>query len=86
MNIPPFINSKFVEKDGTLSSYGKYMMQQLITQLQTNAGTEGIVTPAQPATNIALLNSSQNGTLIYDSTNDLLKANIAGTFQTIVTM
>lgn len=83
MNIPNFLNEKIVDKEGYLTAPWQNMLIQLITELQKNAGNEGLVMPSQTAANIALLTNSSNGTLVYDSTNNIPKVNVNGTFKSI---
>lgn len=94
MIIPNFQNSRFVNKDGYLTDEWQNIFQALITALQQNLSDEGFLVPQQSAANIAKLQTAfaastnpatYNGDLIYDSTNDLLKVNIAGTFKTVTT-
>jgi hypothetical protein len=95
MNIPNFENIQFVDKNGYLTEQWQNIMQQLITALQSNVSNEGFQIPQQPTTNITMLQSqfaaSPNpaayyGNLLYDSTTNQLKVNLAGTFHVVVTI
>lgn len=89
MKIPSFIQERFVDENGYLTPSWAAVLMQLLSQLQINAGDEGLVTPSLSSSDITIVGTStnlQNGTFIYDSTNNLLKATIAGTFKQIVTM
>lgn len=68
-----------------LTNEWRSIFQQLFEVLQARIGDEGIVIPSQSAANIGLLTNSSNGTLVYDSTNNLVKINIAGAWKTITT-
>lgn len=92
MNIPNFENVRFVGRDGMLTDQWLLIIQQLITQLQTNLSNEGYLIPQLPTTTITDLQTqyaaSANpsvyyGNLLYDSTTNQLKVNIAGTFKVI---
>lgn len=87
MNIPNFVDIPVVNvKTGMLSPEWRYIMQQLIQTLQTNASEQGLVIPTQIAADIALIEGrkvfspitptgefvTQFGTLLYDSTNNLI--------------
>ena len=63
-----------------------WYFQNLTLALQTNFSPEGLLIPPQTAANLAALTNSQGGILLYDSTNNLGKINISGTFRTIVTL
>jgi len=87
MNIPdlPYFDP-VVDSEGKLTSKWLNALQQLLTELQTNASNEGIQMPPQPTTNIVKLNTqSAVGRIIYDSTQNLLFGNINGTFKQITT-
>jgi len=92
MIIPNFEYTKLVDENGYLTPQWQSIFQQLITALQTNLSDEGFLPPQQPTTNIATLQTRFNassapsnyfGDLIYDSTTDELKVNIAGTFKVV---
>jgi hypothetical protein len=86
MNIPNFQSSKFVDSNGYLTNEWQLIMQQLIQALQQNLSNEGYKLPQQSAANIATLNTTDStGNLIYDSTNNVAKVNLNGTYVTITT-
>lgn len=85
MTIPAYENMQFVDKNGWLTSQWEQLLIQLILALQYGLDNPGYVIPSLDAVTIATLTTSPNGTMIYDSTNDLLKVNIAGTFKTVTT-
>jgi len=74
-NLPAF--SPIVDESGNRTPVEQIFMQQLITQLQQNIGTEGFVVPTLTASQITtiqnnvLLNGQftcQYGTIVYNST------------------
>lgn len=83
MNIPNFVQEKLVDEKGHLTDSWRLVITQLLNELQKNAGNEGLVSPSQPETTIANLTASQNGAMVYDSTNNAMKVNINGIFKTI---
>lgn len=92
MNIPNYENTPFVNEDGYLTDQWSLILQQLITLLQQNLSDQGYQVPQQPTTtintlitqfNAAPLPSQYFGDIIYDSTTDELKVNIAGTFKVV---
>lgn len=94
MIIPNFQNTKIVDRNGYLTEEWQNIFQALFTALQGNVSEEGFHIPQQSAANIATLQTqfaaatnpaTYYGDMLYDSTNDLLKVNIAGTFKTITT-
>lgn len=82
MQIPAFEAVKFVDEKGMLTPAAEQMLKLLFQQLTLNVGTEGFTVSSQPASNIALLTNSANGTIIYDSTNNQFKGLVAGVFKT----
>lgn len=83
IRIPNLPNGKLVDEQGNASDDELTFRQGLITSLQQNFGPEGCVVPTQTAADIAIIVANQlpngqytcrPGTLLYDSTNDLLKA------------
>ena len=87
MAIPVFDNIQVVDDKGLLTPEWRSILQDLFQVLQTRFSDEGLVMPSQTLDNIKLLVSppTQNGTMIYDVTDDLAKINIAGVWQTIGT-
>jgi hypothetical protein len=92
MNIPNYFTSRFVDDKGYMTPEYQNFFQQLITQMQLNLSNEGFQLPQQSTTNINHIlsgfNSSTNpsayyGDVLYDSTTDEAKINIAGTFKVI---
>lgn len=86
MNIPNFSGSAIADKNGNPTSEFQSWMDQLILELQKNAGTEGLTPVSLPTDDISKIESSdnkQNGTFIYDSDTDEVKVNINGTFKTV---
>ena len=96
MIIPNLPVDKMVEEDGKPTGVELLFRQNLIQALQQGAGPEGLVAPSQTAANIAIIVANtdaqgrftcQPGTLLYDTTNDLVKVAVlvAGvpTFKTI---
>lgn len=86
MNIPSFIQERVIDENGYFTPSWAFVIEQLLSQLQINAGAEGLVPSSLKTEDIAVVAAStnlQNGTLIYDSTTDQLKTNIAGTFKVI---
>jgi len=102
MMIPSYVDIPVIDiQTGKLTDEWKVIIQQLLQQLQINAGTEGLVSPTlssdinsvTPPTvggEIGLLEASgnvQNGTLIYDVFTDNLKVKLSdGTFHVVVTL
>ena len=86
MNIPSFTKMKLIQEDGTPTMEYAQFMSQLTQALQGGLSQEGIKTPGQTAANITVLNTQKSlGNLVYDTDNDKLMVNIAGTFKTVTT-
>lgn len=87
MMIPNFENTKFVDRNGNLTAEWQLILQQLFTLLQTNLSNEGYKLPQQTTAIITSLNTAASiGNLIYDSTLDVAKVNLAGVYKTIQTL
>jgi hypothetical protein len=84
--IPAFDNIKVIDEKGFWTPEYRAIMQELFQILQIRVSGEGLVMPSLTAANIAKLTTSANGAMVYDSTNDLAKLNIAGSFKTIQTL
>ena len=74
-NLPPL--SPTVDENRMRTPTEQVFMDQLIKQLQQNAGPEGLVMPTQDATNITAIQNNQlpngeytcaYGTMLYNST------------------
>ena len=80
--------SPMIDKNGYITDIWGLFFDQLILSLQTNLKPEGFVIPPQTAANIALLIGTDNNpqssynNIVYDSTNNAFKGNIAGTWKT----
>lgn len=94
MIIPQFEYEPLVDiTTGNLSPEWHQWFTQLITQMTQNVGTQGFVIPQLDEDDIAAIKVAglatagavANGTLIYDSTNNLLKIWIVNDFKTITT-
>lgn len=93
MKIPSFLQEKFVDENGYLTPAWAAVIDQLLAQLQENAGDEGLVPPSLSSDPMPPINNQfsqltevSNGTMIYDTYVDKLKVYIAGVFKEIVTM
>lgn len=76
-------DKQVVDKTGSMTPAWDLFFQQLVMALQTNFKPEGIVIPPQIISNINLLtNSTSNNNILYDSTNNLFKGNVNGTWKT----
>lgn len=83
IRVPNLPNGQIVDDKGNATDDEMTFRHALISNLQNLFGNEGVVVPSQSATNIASIvanqlpngeYSCQAGTLLYDSTNDALKA------------
>jgi len=80
----------FIGENGMVHELWLQYFDQLTIRLQTILRPEGFAIPQQTAANIALLVANENsippynptGYIIYDSTNNAFKGNIAGTWKT----
>jgi hypothetical protein len=76
-------DKQIADKDGYLKPAWELYFQQLTMALQTNLKPEGFVIPPKPSADIAqLVDSASNNNIIYDSTTDEFKGNVAGTWKT----
>lgn len=84
MNIPSFTNSKVVDENGYFTPEWSILMSQLLTQLQLNAGQEGLIPPKLTTTQISYLTDADksNGAIVQDSTTGDFMGNINGTWKT----
>lgn len=102
MKIPNFSYAKIIdttkEKFGFPTDDFYYFLQQFMTVLQQNAGTEGLVAPTLSSASASITpptaggqitaigSKSVNGTLLYDSNTDKLMVRLNdGTFHTVTT-
>lgn len=86
MNIPNFNDTQVVDKDGFLTDAWRQTLSQLFSELQKGLSNEGVTVPQQTADNISIIQGNETiGNLIIDSTNNVAKININGTFKTITT-
>lgn len=78
MDIPNFVNAPIADSDGNLTPEWSNVQQQLLTQLQLNAGTEGLKASPLSSDQIADLvtiagespeNAAvSNGSMVFDTT------------------
>lgn len=88
MNVPNLPSDFQVvdPKTGIMTSSWQLFFKQFIINLNNAFGDSfGLVMPSQTASNIAALTKALNGTILYDTNNNVGKININGTFKTITT-
>jgi hypothetical protein len=99
MKIPNFSFGALTDRNGIATDDSYYFFQQLTSELQKNAGNEGLVVPTLSSENTSVTPpaaggqitqiqaDAENGTLIYDSFTNKLKVRLNdGTFHVIVTL
>jgi len=87
MTIPCLDNIQVIDlKTGKFTPEWLKIMTELFQQLQLTMSNEGLVAPSLSDSNISKLTRSLNNTFIYDSTNNLAKVCINGSFKTIQTV
>lgn len=83
MTIPVFDNIRVIDENGIFTPEWRAIIQDLFQTLQSRFSAEGLVMPSQSVTNINLLNNSDNGALVYDSTDNLPKIRVNGVWENI---
>lgn len=96
MNIPNYVNSRVVDENGNFTPEWGNIMMQLLTELQLNAGSEGLksspLTSAQITDLITIAGvgpdeaAVSNSSMVFDTTlnnNQSLKIIINGTLYTV---
>lgn len=79
MNIPTFINQKWIEENGYLTSPVEMYNDELNQTMQNGLSDNGWTLPQLTTVQITKISTSMpNGTLWYDKTTDQIKALIAG--------
>lgn len=86
MKLPIFEDIKMVNEIGHLTPSWKNILQVLFEFLQYTLSDEGFILPQLSENQINQLTSSANGTLVYDSTNNIIKARVNGSWVTIQTI
>ena len=74
MYIPPFYNSKFVNKDGYLTGDQQIFIDTLIREMRSSLGSDGLEVPQQTTANInSIVASMPVKTLMFHDidTNEL---------------
>ena len=75
MNIPNFLDIRFIDKDGKLTPQWRSILNNLFTELQTKSGTEGLFLPIQSNDHVLMLNTARSiGALIYNTTTNQFMA------------
>lgn len=92
MILPNFENTQIVDNKGYLTPAWQIIMQAFFQTLQKNLSDEGFLIPQQDTATITDLQTQFNasptptayfGDLLYDSSTDEFKVNIAGTFRVV---
>lgn len=83
MTIPVFDNIRVIDENGIFTPEWRAIIQDLFQTLQSRFSAEGLVMPSQSVTNINLLNNSDNGALVYDSTDNLPKIRVNGVWENL---
>lgn len=74
-----------LDENGRLNDIWYNFFLQFTQLLRQNFGTEGLIVPAQPTSNIVQLtdpSKTPSGTMLYDTTLNEFKGNVAGVFKT----
>ncbi len=82
MNIPNFMDIPVITKGAMFTDEWRSILEQLITQLQVNAGQQGFVVSSLTAANIALLTNVQNGTIVYNTDANTFQGYQNGSWKT----
>jgi hypothetical protein len=86
MYIPTFINIKFVENDGFLSSEMQYYNDELNQVLQNGLSDNGWTLPQITAANLALIYADMpDGTMWYETDNKEFVVKINGALKQVTT-
>lgn len=73
--------AKFLDDEGKVSQEWLFYFDQMQLSLSRNFKPEGFVIPPQSAANISnLTKAASNHNIVYDSTNNVFKGNINGTW------
>lgn len=87
MNIPPFLNDKYVDEQGYLTASQQIFNDQMNQLMQANLSDNGWQQPNQTTANINLIAPfMQNGTMWYDTDTDEPKIKVAGVVRVIPTV
>lgn len=85
MRLPTIPIGKIADENGNMTEEFKNFVTQLMQILNSNIGQSGVTVQSQTATNITTLianGSIKDGTIIYDSTNNVFKGFENGTLKT----
>lgn len=76
-------NQPLLNKDGTMNDYWMLFFSNMVMALQRNLSPEGFVMPQQTTADINtyLTGTTFTGSILYDSTSNQFKGNIAGTWK-----
>lgn len=84
MNIPKFVQDKVIGADGRLTPSWHQLFSQLLNEMNTNVSNNGFVVPSRTNDDInAMAVNVPNGTILYDSDTNELKAKVNGVFVVI---
>jgi hypothetical protein len=84
MNIPTFLNDKYIDEAGYLTSSQQIFNDQLNQAMQASLSDNGWTLPLQTTTNInTIAPTMPNGTMWYDSDTDEFKVTINGTVKVV---
>jgi hypothetical protein len=87
-SLPTLPREKLVTASGDIHPAWRSFHGQLLTYLQANLSQQGYKVPQLTPDQITQLEADSNtvNTLVIDSTNDVAKINLNGTFKTIQTV
>jgi len=87
MNIPSYMHTPMVDKDGMPTATWQLFFTQLLSQMQDNLSDQGYVLPNQAAATVAQLSKSGDGTMLYvtapNSVDDSVQIMVNGTFRKV---
>lgn len=83
MIVPNFNNVKVVNPDGRLTQEWVFFFSSLIEELQDNFQRFGVVVPRFTQDEIVGMSDAEDGSVVYDTTNNALKVKVSGVFKTV---
>ena len=68
MNVPTFVQEKFVDENGYMTKPWQNLFQQLLQVMQQSLSDEGFAIPPQSSSNMTIiLPGAMNGTLLFNT-------------------
>lgn len=87
MNIPSYMHTPMVDKNGMPTDTWQLFFTQLLNQMQTNLSNQGFILPPHEIATVSMVAAQSNGAMVYvqdpNPANDSMQVRINGVYKKV---